>query len=300
MNSLNIENKLDENTKLLILKMKKEIELKDNEIQLKDKEINDLKNELALLKSQTPNNNRRVFGRFSEQIDSSQEKKTKAQQIADKLYKQIKDENKYSLGEKLPTERDLVDEFNASRNSVREAIKILATEGIVTVKHGSGIYVDDVNLKNTSDFESLKEQSLELNSIYEFRIMYEPEIARLAAARATKEEIQEILKCAEEIVELVDCGEFYYKKDQEFHSLIAKASHNDIGIALAPLIMSFVVNGILISNANGGVQISSNNAREGHLAIAKFIEAHDQIGAYSAMRMHIEINQKFIREVNNF
>lgn len=226
-----------------------------------------------------------------------EEKKTVAQQIADELYRQINDENKYNLGEKLPTERDLVDEFNASRNSVREAIKILATKGIVSVKHGSGIYVHDANVKTACGFDSLKEQSLELDSIYEFRIMYEPEIARLAAIRATDEEIQQILKCAKEIVKLVDSDELFYKKDEEFHSLVAKASHNDVIIALAPLIMSFVVSGILISNANGGVQISKDNAREGHLSIAKFIEARDEMGAYSAMRMHLEINQKFIKEI---
>ncbi|SDF29992.1 FadR/GntR family transcriptional regulator [Sporomusa acidovorans] len=225
------------------------------------------------------------------------QRKTIAQQIAAKLYKQIHDENKYSIGEKLPTERDLVDEFNVSRNSVREAIKILATKGIVTVRHGSGIYVHDVNFQN--GFDSLRKKSLELNNIYEFRIIYEPEIARLATQRATNEEIQQIIQCAEEIVTLVDANEPYYKKDEEFHSLIAKATHNDVIIELVPLIMSFVVSGILISNANGGVQISSNNAREGHMAIAKFIAARDEMGAYSAMRIHLEINQKFIREVNN-
>lgn len=228
-----------------------------------------------------------------------EEKKSKAQQIANELYKQIKDENKYDFGERLPGERDLCTEFNVSRNSVREAVKILATEGIVTVKHGSGIYVDYVKSKNDSPFDSLKEESLQLNSIYEFRLMVEPEAARLAAARATEEEIQEIFRCAEEIVKLVEHDELYYEKDQEFHSLIAKASHNDVVTAIAPLIMSFVVNGIAISIANGGIQVSKNNASKGHMAIAKFIEVRDEIGAYSAMRMHLETNQKFIKEANN-
>lgn len=229
-----------------------------------------------------------------------QEKKSKAQLVANELCKQIKDENKYGFGERIPGERDLVAEFNVSRNSVREAIKILAAQGIVIVKHGSGIYVDYVKSKNVHLFDNLKEESLELNSIYEFRLMVEPETARLAAARATKEEIQEILSCAEEIAKLVECNQLYYEKDQEFHSLIAKASHNDVVIAISPLIVSFVLKSIAITNANGGDEISNNNASQGHLSIAKFIEAGDEIGAYSAMRMHLETNQKFIREVNDF
>ncbi|MEG0222096.1 MAG: IS66 family transposase, partial [Clostridia bacterium] len=72
MDSLSIENQLDESTKLLILKMEKEMELKDTEIDSKTKEINNLKNELAYLKSQLLNRNKKIFGQSSEQVDSSQ------------------------------------------------------------------------------------------------------------------------------------------------------------------------------------------------------------------------------------
>lgn len=65
MDGLNLENQLDENTKLLISKMEKELEFKD-------KEINDLKNELAYLKGQILNKNRKIFGQSSEQVDSNQ------------------------------------------------------------------------------------------------------------------------------------------------------------------------------------------------------------------------------------
>ncbi|MBU3090180.1 IS66 family transposase [Clostridium gasigenes] len=65
MDSLNMENQLDENTKLLILKMGKEIESKD-------KEINNFKNELAYLKGQILNKNKNIFGQSSEQVDSIQ------------------------------------------------------------------------------------------------------------------------------------------------------------------------------------------------------------------------------------
>lgn len=72
MHDLNIQNQLDEKTKLLISEMEKELELKDSEIQSKDKEINDLKNQLAFLKGQILNKNRKIFGQSSEQVDSSQ------------------------------------------------------------------------------------------------------------------------------------------------------------------------------------------------------------------------------------
>jgi GntR family transcriptional repressor for pyruvate dehydrogenase complex len=225
-------------------------------------------------------------------------RKTKAQWIADALYEQIATENRYAVGDKLPTERELVEEFKASRNSIREALKILAARGVVTVIHGSGIYVQDVHINPPFHLDTPKNPILALKNIYEFRLIYEPEIARLAAIRATDEEIRDIMDCALEIVRLVDENQSFYKKDEEFHSLVTKASHNDVMIALTPVIMSFVVSGILISIASGGIHITNNNAREGHLSVARFIAARDEVGAYSAMRIHLETNLKFISTNN--
>ena len=65
MDILDLEDQLDEKTKLLISKMEKEIKSKD-------KEIDDLKNELIFLKGQILNKNRKIFGQSSEQVDSRQ------------------------------------------------------------------------------------------------------------------------------------------------------------------------------------------------------------------------------------
>ncbi|MHC1684231.1 MAG: IS66 family transposase [Clostridiaceae bacterium] len=72
MDGLNLENQIDEKTKLLISEMEKELELKDSEIQSKDKEINDLKNQVEFLKNQVLNKNKKIFGKSSEQVDTSQ------------------------------------------------------------------------------------------------------------------------------------------------------------------------------------------------------------------------------------
>ncbi|HEY5562388.1 MAG TPA: IS66 family transposase [Clostridiaceae bacterium] len=72
MDGLRIGNELDEKTKALILRMEKELELRDKELASKNKEINELKNELEYLKGQVLNKNRKIFGQSSEQIDSNQ------------------------------------------------------------------------------------------------------------------------------------------------------------------------------------------------------------------------------------
>lgn len=72
MDSLNLENQLDEATKELIINMEKQLAEKASEIKSKDKEISDLKNQLAYLQGQILNKNRKIFGQSSEQVDSNQ------------------------------------------------------------------------------------------------------------------------------------------------------------------------------------------------------------------------------------
>ncbi|MEJ8553349.1 IS66 family transposase, partial [Tepidibacter sp. Z1-5] len=68
----NLDNQLNENTKLIISKMEKELESKDKELESKDKEIDALKKKLAFLENQVLNKNRKIFGSSSEQVDSAQ------------------------------------------------------------------------------------------------------------------------------------------------------------------------------------------------------------------------------------
>ena len=72
MEDLNIEEQLDEKTKLVISKMEKELETRDKELASKDNEIKNLKNELEFLRNQVLNKNKKIFGKSSEQINSEQ------------------------------------------------------------------------------------------------------------------------------------------------------------------------------------------------------------------------------------
>lgn len=224
------------------------------------------------------------------------EPKSKAQQIAEEIYLKINEE-KIPPGDRLPSERTLAIELNCSRNSLREAIKLLIAEGVLVVKRGSGTFVNNVNNKDIFSYENLKSKSVTLTMSYEFRLILEPEVARLAAQRATAEEIEAILKCAHEIVKLTDSKKNYINKDKEFHNLIAQASHNEIIIKVAPFINSQIQDSIKISKLSGGENLTIENVREGHTTIANFIAARDEMGAYIAMRLHLIRNKAFIDKV---
>ena len=227
------------------------------------------------------------------------EPKSKAQQVAEELYLKITDEQ-IQPGDRLSSERALATELNCSRTSLREAIKLLIAEGVLIVKRGSGIYVNNVNNKEIFSYENLRNKSLSLAMSYEFRLIYEPDVARLAAQRATEEEIEAILKCADEFLKMVNFKKHFISKDKEFHRLIAQASHNDIIVGLNTFIDAQIQESITVSKLSGGEDLSIKNAREGHMNIAKLIAMHDEMGAYIAMRVHLVKNNEFIGKVYGF
>ena len=100
-------------------------------------------------------------------------------QLANYLREKIV-EGEYALGAQLPSERDLMQQFNISRNTVREAIDLLEQEGLVQRNHGRGTFVSQPRLKLgltrlTSFSEDMKERGLKPSSkMLNFKIIYPP------------------------------------------------------------------------------------------------------------------------------
>lgn len=123
---------------------------------------------------------------------------TLTQRTADQLRHMIVKQQKFHYGEKLPNENDLSEQLGISRTTLREAIHILTSEGLLTVKRGKGTYVSDqINQYANTDklgFGALADTKITLRDLYEARMIFEPEAAALACRRASDEEIQHILE----------------------------------------------------------------------------------------------------------
>ena len=147
------------------------------------------------------------------------------------IVQQIKNQIKKGIlkpGEKLPSERKLADQLGLSRASVREAIQALAFSGYLEVIQGKGTYILEMATKYDEIVNFFSEFSnYSLDYLMEARIMLEGEFARLAALNANQEEIDEIERVFNEIVNSKDINSFVVK-DLEFHLTIAKATHNPI------------------------------------------------------------------------
>lgn len=140
------------------------------------------------------------------------------------------DNEELKCGDKLPSERDLSLEFGLSRSTVREAISALEIMKIVEVKPGLGTFVIDCKVDDNDLIEELNENDgISPTEIFEARLILEPQLAKLAAKRATKEDLEAMRSILEESEKLDESElEKFEVCDEKFHDLIAKAAYNDV------------------------------------------------------------------------
>lgn len=167
-----------------------------------------------------------------------------SKQVADKLEGMIAD-GEYKVGEKINTEVELMEIFQVSRNTLREAIQSLTSAGILEVKQGDGTYV---KANNRFDANMHREYSkVSMNDIKETRNALEVTIVQLAASRRTEEDMELISEKFFNRKNLTDSIKENTLADIEFHTAIAKSCHNKILIDLYNSIISYVEDQILES-----------------------------------------------------
>jgi len=135
-------------------------------------------------------------------------------------------------GDRLPTELDLAGEFQVSRTVIREAMRILESLGLVTIKKGSqgGIFVNDGYHMPLS--KSLKGQidsgRISVDNIIKVRLLLEPFVAAEAALNADKKDIKELEELLIESAEHLDDPVFMQANRGKFHIRLARASGNPV------------------------------------------------------------------------
>jgi len=154
--------------------------------------------------------------------------------VSDQVYSQLKEnvvQGVWRPGEKIPSENQLVSLFGVSRASIRIAIQRMITLGLLESRVGDGTYVKaftpSVYINELVPLVLKPEDQLE---IMEFRRALEIEALRLAATRATDEDIRELEEIhtrARKAFKRLDL-ETYFKEDLKFHMQIFKMSKNSI------------------------------------------------------------------------
>ena len=205
-----------------------------------------------------------------------------SEQAAIQIMDMILVERRFQTGDKLPNEMELAEELGISRVTLREAIRILCTRGLVEIKRGRGTFVTSYELPAAgADLSPLETVSASNRELLEIRMMVEPPAAYYAAQRATQEEIEAIRALSLRIEAAAAHGQNPVKIEQDFHNTIALASHNQFMTKLMPIINKSIYTALTY------FEESITYSLQDHREIVRFIESGNGEGARSAMRLHI-------------
>lgn len=209
--------------------------------------------------------------------------------VFEEIVQQLKDylaRGELKPGDKLPTERALAEQFNVSRVSVRQALTIFESQGLLVRKVGGGTYkVTDAPFEVAQLVNLLMPETETFEEPLEVRLLLEPKIASLAAHRATAEDIELMEDCLRRQKEKLEAGELIIQEDSDFHKAIANATKNGIIVKLVEAIhdMLWQTREKSIMAAGGG-----RRSLEGHYPILEAIKNKDGQGAHDAMTKHLE------------
>lgn len=185
----------------------------------------------------------------------------------------------------LPSERQLAERFGVSRPVVREATKRLELQGLVEVRQGIGIRVVDRLHAPMSAAACLlvPEAKERLRQSLEVRSVLEPEIARLAAERATKDDLASLREIQARLEGAADLPAAM-EEDLAFHHELARISGNGIFGLVLDSIADLGRESRRATMSAAGV----DRAIKQHAAVLEAIASGDAKTAAKAMRVHIE------------
>ncbi|MGK5628079.1 FadR/GntR family transcriptional regulator [Streptomyces sp. URMC 123] len=154
-----------------------------------------------------------------------------ADQVIAQLRKQITS-GEWPLGTRIPTEPELVEQLGVARNTVREAVRALAHNGLLDIRQGSGTYV--VATSELAGVMHRRFEDADRAHIAELRSTLESSGARLAARRRTEKDLRQLDALLRRREEAWDSGdaEAFVEADATLHLAVVAASHNDVLTAL--------------------------------------------------------------------
>lgn len=158
-------------------------------------------------------------------MDKSVARRNVSVGIADRLRQRIL-HGRLQPGERLPGHRDLAASFSVSMGSVREAISMLISEGLVETRAGSGTFVAREVRPSRGVVRDHPLDRKQIEELIEAREVLEPRVVALAAQRALAEQVRRLWEAVEQMEEAASDPKAFAEADVELHMAIAEASGN--------------------------------------------------------------------------
>ncbi len=208
--------------------------------------------------------------------------------VFDRLVERI-NKGEYPRGGLLPSERQLMEEFQVGRPAVREALQDLQRLGLVLITHGEGARLIEPTTSTVLQqiavtvHHLLSSSNQNLQHLKNARMFFELGMVRLAAATATPEDIAALNQCIAEME--ASSREFseFLRHDVAFHRRIAATTGNPIFVSVSEALLGW------LGEYHVGELRKLGRERqtlEEHRHIVERIAAHDVDGAAAAMLAH--------------
>ncbi len=204
----------------------------------------------------------------------------------------VKDIERQGLGpgDKLPAERLMRESYGAGRGTLRESLRYLELQGVLSFKQGPG--GGPVIEKPTADNLAttlnllLQFEDAPYGVIVEARAAFEPVMAQLAAERIGADDLTRLEQSLTDMESDLDSAERYLSADAEFHNTIAWSSANP----LFGLLIEAMVGAMVVSDASHDVLHSTRRqiVLAAHREIFEAIRSGDPTLAGESMRKHIQ------------
>ncbi|GAA0603514.1 FadR/GntR family transcriptional regulator [Sporichthya brevicatena] len=185
-------------------------------------------------------------------------------------------------GDRLPAERELASALRVSRTTLRDALRGLAARGVLESRAGSGWYVQlDASSIDVAIALHFELSDLAVDQILEVRRAFEPAVAYHAATGRTDVELARMRELIE-AMEHPDSGDTYLKLADEFHLLVATATHNPFFLmALRPVV------DLMSQTRHADPAWEGKASQTEHRELLAALEAQDPERAAAAMATHL-------------
>jgi len=192
------------------------------------------------------------------------------------------------VGDQLPAERELAEQFAVSRTAVREAVKALHQKGLVEIRPGRGTFITNGTSDTIRHSLSMLMKIGVVNgsgNLVEVREILEPEIAALAATRITDEYIASMQDAVDTMDTALDNVDVFVEADLDFHLALAEGTQNPI----IPILMDSIID--LLREQRKRIGLTKGGLQRGQVHHKKILDAvtrHNADAARQAMQDHLK------------
>lgn len=220
--------------------------------------------------------------------------------VEDKIIEMImirQHDGESSIGDYVFNEGELAEKFSVSRSTVREAVRSLEVRGFVERVHGIGIRLIDkgMTVVTQSFSDMFMRGEADYAELLEVRRIIEPQAVRLAALRATADELGAMMNSIRAMADEAISYQEYVEADLLFHSLIVKATKN---LSLMALVKSyeFIIKNLILASTSPNFR--PETVAGFHRKVYDHILNRDPDGAEMAMKEHLSATESNVKNLH--